>query len=68
MEEIDDHSTTLLPFCPLSLTAGDEVVPDYSDFLMGYATPTGNAAYSHKTTGTFYMDVLTRVLDEDAET
>ena len=42
------------------------LVPDYSDFLFGYATPQNYVSYRNKSMGTFYIEVLTRVLNEEA--
>ncbi|GFR67360.1 caspase-8 [Elysia marginata] len=42
-------------------------VADLSDFLYGYATPQNYVSYRHKSKGSFYIQVLTQVLNEEAE-
>ncbi|RUS70675.1 hypothetical protein EGW08_021565 [Elysia chlorotica] len=52
--------------CP-TVVPNPVMVPDLSDFLFGYATPQHFVSYRNRSNGTFYIEVLTDVLDKDAD-
>ena len=68
-------------FFPLKLSSGVNVietdspmveansciVPNLSDFLFGYATPQHYVSYRNRSKGTFYIEVLTDVLNKVAK-
>lgn len=53
---------------PAARTNDRQVIPDESDFLLGYATVFGYVSYRSRSQGSFYITSLTENLERYADT
>ena len=60
---IGDRARAIIPLLPLP-----SLVPKDADFFLGYATPSGRAAYRSRRTGSWFISELCQVFTEFART